>query len=81
MHTPSKSLLLAAIVVGSLQGVVGRDIPQNLKTFYNNVKAAGTCKNILKGGLADTDNGPKSMPSRNPILNTKPEKNFTMEVD
>lgn len=61
MHTSSKFLLLAGISIAFLHGAVARDIPQNLKTFYNNVKAAGTCKNILKGGLADTDDGPKSM--------------------
>lgn len=61
MQTSSKSLLLAGISIVLLHGAVARDIPQNLKTFYNNVKAAGTCKNILKGGLADTDDGPKSM--------------------
>lgn len=61
MHTLSNSILLAAISIGFLHGTVARDIPQNIKTFYNNVKAAGTCKSILKGGLADTDDGPKSM--------------------
>lgn len=53
-----KSLAAASLVLATQ--AVARDIPANVKQFYDSVKNAGTCSgnDLLQGGFHDTDEGP-----------------------
>lgn len=51
-------VLLSALVGAA--GVAARDIPSNVQTFYNTVKAQGACSNKLATGFYSKDDGPNS---------------------
>lgn len=59
MHTSNHILFLASSLLAGLGTVVSaRDVPENIKTFYNQLAAQGTCKNKLADGFFSTDEGP-----------------------
>jgi hypothetical protein len=51
-------LLLSALVGAA--SVSARDIPSNVKNFYDSLKAKGTCSNKLATGFYSKDNGPNT---------------------
>ena len=55
MHLSRLSPILILI-----PGILSRQVPPNLRTFYNNVKS-GRCSssNLLQGGFQDEEDGPK----------------------
>jgi hypothetical protein len=57
------SLLLTALVASP---VLARQIPANVQSLYNSIRAQGQCKNILKGGFYSQEGDSKSKPLENP---------------
>ncbi|KAK3368382.1 glycoside hydrolase family 75 protein [Podospora didyma] len=57
MHASNHLLLLAAL--GAL-GASARDVPANVRAFYDSVKAKGTCTNKLATGFYAKDDGPNT---------------------
>lgn len=53
-------VLLSALVGAA--GVAARDVPSNVRDFYNSLKAKGDCSNKLATGFYAKDNGPGSKP-------------------
>ncbi|KAL2153608.1 hypothetical protein VTH82DRAFT_4763 [Thermothelomyces myriococcoides] len=51
-------VLLSALVGAA--GVAARDVPSNVRDFYNSLKAKGDCSNKLATGFYAKDNGPGS---------------------
>ena len=51
------AILLAALAASP---VLARQIPANVKSLYNSIRAQGTCKNILKGGFYSQEGDSKS---------------------
>ncbi|KAK3294355.1 glycoside hydrolase family 75 protein, partial [Chaetomium fimeti] len=51
-------LLLSALVCAA--GVSARDVPSNVKNFYDSVKAKGDCSNKLATGFYSKDDGPST---------------------
>jgi len=47
-----RALLVAALLSSS---VVARDIPENVKTFYDKIRKQGQCDNVLAGGFHSSD--------------------------
>lgn len=58
--------LLSALVGAAT--VSARDIPSNVKNFYDSLKAKGTCSNKLATGFYSKDNGPNSKFRRCPLF-------------
>jgi hypothetical protein len=54
-------VLLSALVAAA--GTAARDIPSNVQTFVDAVKAQGTCSNKLATGFYAKDDGPNSKSS------------------
>ncbi|KAK3320270.1 fungal chitosanase of glycosyl hydrolase group 75-domain-containing protein [Cercophora scortea] len=52
MHSSSRLLLLSCL--GAL-GVTARDVPANVRTLYNSIKAQGACSNKLATGFYSRD--------------------------
>ncbi|KAK0713733.1 chitosanase precursor [Lasiosphaeria miniovina] len=52
----TRSLVLLSIV--GVLGAAARDVPANVLSFYNSLKAGGACSNPLETGFRDTDGGP-----------------------
>ena len=57
MKLQANSLLVLATAVSS---VAARDIPDNIRAMYDNVRARGSCSNKLADGFYATDRGPGS---------------------
>ncbi|KAK0610371.1 chitosanase precursor [Bombardia bombarda] len=57
MHTSNRLLLLSAL--GAI-GATARDVPTNVRNFYNTAKSAGTCSNKLATGFYANDDGPNT---------------------
>ncbi len=53
-------LVLLSTLLGAAS-VTARDIPSNVQSFYDSVKAKGTCSNKLATGFYSKDDGPNSM--------------------
>lgn len=51
------ALLLAALAASP---ALARQIPANVQSLYNSIRAQGTCKNILKGGFYSQEGDSKS---------------------
>ncbi|KAM7221568.1 glycoside hydrolase [Rhypophila decipiens] len=58
MHTTNHFIFMASLLGGLGAVVSARDVPSNLKTFYNQVASQGACKNKLATGFFSTDDGP-----------------------
>jgi hypothetical protein len=56
MHLGSVALV-SGLLVGSSYAA---SVPANVKTFYNNIKAKGSCSHVLKSGFTAVDGGAKS---------------------
>lgn len=55
----NRFLLLSALMGAA--SVTARDVPANIRNFYDSIKAKGTCSNKLATGFYSKDNGPNSM--------------------
>lgn len=54
------SLTYLALALAA-QGIVARDVPSNVRSFYNRVKSGGcTGSDLLKSGFHDTDDSSAS---------------------
>lgn len=51
--------LLLSTLMGAAS-VTARDIPSNVKNFYDSLKAKGACSNKLASGFYSNDEGPNS---------------------
>lgn len=40
-------------------GVVARDVPANVKSLYNSIRAKGQCSTVLKGGFYSSEGDSK----------------------
>lgn len=61
------SLLLTALAASP---VLARQIPANVQSLYNSIRAQGSCKNILKGGFysQEGDAHSKSIENTSPLV-------------
>lgn len=59
----SKATLISLLLASS---VTALDVPANVRKFYNDLKAKGTCTNKLATGFYDSkfDDGSKSLTSK-----------------
>jgi hypothetical protein len=48
--------------------VVAREVPSNVRSFYNKVKAQDRCPNELQGGFHSKDDDNKGMPVKSSPL-------------
>lgn len=48
MHGIVKPLVLSSLLAAP---VLARDVPSNIRSLYNSIRAKGSCSNILKGGF------------------------------
>jgi hypothetical protein len=53
-------VLLSALVGAA--SVSARDVPSNVRSFYDSLKAKGTCSNKLATGFYSQSDGPNSKP-------------------
>jgi hypothetical protein len=60
------SVVLSALVGAA--SVAARDIPSNVQSFYDSVKAKGACSNKLATGFYSKDDGPNSEPTTHPLF-------------
>lgn len=60
MHTMLFKVLL--LIPASVSLATARDVPENLRTLYQSVRARGTCSNRLADGFFATETGPDSAP-------------------
>jgi hypothetical protein len=60
MHFSSTVLVT---LLASTATVTARDVPANVRSFYNKVKNQDKCPNQLQGGFHSRDNDNKGMPS------------------
>ena len=56
---PTLALITLSLALFTAQ-VSARDVPPNIQALYDNVKKAGSCKNILKTGFFAKDDPPNS---------------------
>ncbi|RDL39916.1 Endo-chitosanase [Venustampulla echinocandica] len=57
MHTYTSAIIAVFL---SLHSCSAFDVPSNVKTFYDGVKAAGSCKNALQTGFYAHNDGPNT---------------------
>ena len=58
MHFSSAAL---SVLIATSATVAARDVPTNVRSFYNKVKAQNVCPNKLQGGFHSKDNDNKGM--------------------
>lgn len=61
------SLAVTAAVLGAVASA--RDVPSNVKSFYDGIRAQKQCRNVLAGGFHSVqgDSGSTSQPSPPPL--------------
>ncbi len=78
MHFSTSARSLALLFLSSALTISARDVPQNVREFYNKVKGNRQCSNPLASGFWSTDWGTNSKPSS--ALLPLPPVTFTLDL-